>query len=177
MLSGFEKSTYVGVIFDMDDFILNGKSALKQIKEMLMLFATKIGMNAKIFVAGNENLPKSYGESMAQIDNYSMSKDNNLFSKKIIDCINGIGNQEDCNKLILILTNKFSDKDIFYYKKCFMLNERKEYNCLINVFEVRRQNEKLLNLIEENQQKYFFLNDLILFKRTLDEILMEIGHG
>jgi hypothetical protein len=58
-----------------------------------------------------------------------------------------------------------------------MLNEKKEYNCLINVFEVRRQNEKLLNLIEENQQKYFFLNDLTLFKRTLDEILMEIGYG
>ena len=85
MLSGFEKATYVGVIFDMDDFTLNGKSALKQIKEMLMLFAAKIGMNAKIFVAGNENLPKSYGESMAQIDSYSMSRDNNPFSKKIIE--------------------------------------------------------------------------------------------
>jgi hypothetical protein len=177
MLSGFEKATYVGVIFDMDDFTLNGKSALKQIKEMLISFAAKIGMNAKIFVAGNENLPKSYGESMAQIDSYSMSRDNNPFSKKIIDCISGIGNQEDCNKLILILTNKFSDKDVFCYKKCFMINERKEYNCLINVFEVRRQNEKLLNLIEENQQKYFFLNDLTLFKTTLDEILMEIGYG
>ena len=58
MLSGFEKATYVGVIFDMDDFTLNGKSALKQIKEMLISFAAKIGMNAKIFVAGNENLPK-----------------------------------------------------------------------------------------------------------------------
>ena len=177
MLYGFEKPTYVRVVFDMDDFTTNGKSALKQIKDMLVSFTTKIGINARIFVAGNENLPKSHGESVSQINGYSMSRDKTYFSKKIIDCVNGVGNQEDCNKLIFILTNRFSDKDVFYYNKCFKINEIKEYNCSINVFEVRRQNEKLANLIEEHQQKYFFLNDLILFKSTLDEILMEIGYG
>ncbi len=177
MLAGFEKPTYVGIIFDMDDFRLNQSSVLRQIKDILLNAATKIGINARFFVSGNANLPKTHGESIGQIDSYVGYNDNNSFVKKFQDCVNGVGSQEDCNKFVFLITNRFDEKNIYNYKKGFMLNQMREYDCNIIVFEIKRDNDKLSSLVDEYEQKYIFCNDLVIFKKTIDDILVEIGHG
>lgn len=177
MLTGFEKPTLFGLLFDMDDFKTNGDTAMKQIKEMFKNFATKIGLDARIYVAGNKHLPKTHGESIAQIDNYMGKRDENTFAEKFMDCVNGIGNQVDCKKHIIILTNRFNEKHFFNYKKGFMVNQMKDLDCNICVFEVRRHTEKLMNLVDEYQQKYMFIEDINLIDKFLKDILTEIGYG
>ena len=177
MLSGFEKPTYVGIVFDIDDFKTNSDSALKQIKEMLVTFANKIGIYARIFVGGNEHLPKSHGQSIAQIMNYKIPRDNNNISDNFSDCVNGIGNQEDCKKYVIVLTNRFENNNIFNYKKGLMLNGFRNYDCEIIFFEIRRHNKNLMDLVEQHSQKYFFIEDISIFQNYLKEILTEIGYG
>lgn len=177
MLDGFERPTYVGIIFDMDDYAVNRQNALGVIKKILSDFATKIGINSRIFVAGNENLPKTHGESIYQIASYSGISDTMSLDSKFKDCVHGIGSQENCNKYVFVLTNRYEKNFHHHYQKALKINQIKEYGCEIVFFEMRTNTQQLVDLAEEYKSKYIFVNDMQIFNQYILDVLKEIGHG
>lgn len=177
MLDGFEQPTYVGIVFDMDDYSVGRQNALGSIKKILSDFATKIGINSRIFVAGNENIPKTHGESIYQIISYSSSSDTMSLNAKFKDCVNGIGSQENCNKYVFLITNRYAKNFLHHYQKSLKINQIKEYGCKIIVFEMSTNTQQLVDLANEYKLEYVFVNDMQMFNQHMFDILKEIGHG
>ena len=177
MLDGFERPTYVGVIFDMDDYTIGKQNALGAIKKILSDFVTKIGINSRLFVAGNENLPKTHGESVYQVTSYSGRSDTMSLDVKFKDCIHGIGAQENCNKYVILITNRYGKNFPHHYEKALKINQIKEYGCEVIIFEMRTSTQQLSKLADEYKSKYVFVNEMQTFNHCIQEILKEIGHG
>jgi len=177
MIDEFEKPTYVGVVFDMDDFLSGNRFALEEIKKNIADFTTKIGINARVYVAGNENIPNTHGESVFQIFSYLYAKDNLSLVSKFRDCINGIGSQQEANKIVFLITNRFSKNKPSQYRKGFKINQTMAYGCKIFAFEFRRHNQGLIDMSNEFGAEYMHIDDISSFSIILNNILKEISHG
>lgn len=160
---------------DMDDFIMNGKSAVSEVKRELFEFSKSLGLNSRIFLGGNENLPRTPGESVGQIASYEISKDMDKVRQKFKDCVYGIGSQDGVRKVIVV-TNRFARGSRHDYKLAIDINRRQSLDCDIHVFEFRRNSHELSELVEGAGATYHFMSDTAELKMFLDGILKEQGY-
>lgn len=173
---GFHKDAYFGVIFDIHDFTYNKDSGLKFLKTKMLELLSKTENKNKAYVAGYENLPRTHGESIAQIENFHIQHDYKL-DKYLKDVLFGVGSQDDFKKYIFIFTNKYSSKNSYTYKNILRLNEVREHNCKYYVFEFSNNSVDLQNIIESQNGNYFFINDMEYLSRILNNIEEEIKNG
>ena len=171
----FHKPTYVGVVMDMDDFKMNGKSAVSEVKRELCEFSKSLGLNSRIFLGGNENLPRTSGESVSQIASYEITKDMDPVRQKFKDCVYGIGSQDGVRKVVVV-TNRFSQGRRHDYKSAIDINRMQSLDCDIHVFEFRRNSKELSDLVEGAGGTYHFMSDTSELKGFLDGILREQGY-
>lgn len=175
MIAGFEKPTYVGVVMDMDDFKMQGKSAVSEVKRELCEFSKSMGLNSRIFVGGNERLPTTAGESVSQIASYEISKDSDPVREKFKDCVYGVGSQDGVRKVIVV-TNRFSESRKIDYKLAMDINRRQSLDCDIHVFEFRRNSQPLSEMVEQGGCTYHFMSDTSELRSFLNGILEEQGY-
>jgi len=173
---GFHKEAYFGVIFDIHDFTYNKDSGLKFLKTKMLELLSKAENKTKAYVAGYENLPKTHGESIAQIENFHIQHDYKL-DKYLKDVLSGVGLQEDVKKYIFIFTNKYSSKSSYSYKNILRLNEVRQYNCKYYIFEFLKSSVELQNIVESHNENYFFINDMEYLSKILHKIEEEIKNG
>lgn len=175
MLTGFEKPTYVGVVMDLDDFKMRGNTAIHHIKKELCEFSQKLGHNSRIYVGGNEDMPRTSGESVSQIVSYHISNDLDPLRQKFKDCVQGVGSQDGL-KIVILLTNRYSKSRIHDFRVGFEINRRQSLGCDIHLFEVRRSSEDLPDMVESMGGTYHFANDESELRLLLQDILREQGY-
>ena len=96
---------------------------------------------------------------------------------KFKDRIHGIGTQENCNKYVILITNRYGKNFPHHYEKALKINQIKEYGCEVIIFEMRTSTQQLYELAEEYKSKYVLVDEMQTFNHYIQEILKEIGHG
>lgn len=172
---GFEKDCFIGVVFDIHDFTYNKDSGLKFLKNSMIKLLSGLDKGHKVFVAGNQNLPKTHGESISQLSQFSLDDKTNV-NKMLRDALEGIGTQNNCNKYIFVFTNKFNPKQSYLYKNIIELNEKRDYQCIFHIFEFGKLTHELQNVVDHKGQ-YHNIIDMNYFLELLQELQKEIKNG
>lgn len=178
MITGFDKPILVGLVFDMDDFKVGKSFAYREVKHNLIRFAQKIGMNCRIYVAGNDNFPRDCGQSVQQIFSYQPSKDMSKLGKKLSECVSGVGCAEESAKYIFVVTNRYLKSEMYQYKKNLKLNDDKSLGCKFVFFEMGRHTAEFQELVEAyGSAEYHTVNSMEYFDLIIKKILEETGNG
>lgn len=171
----FEKTILIGVIFDISstNFTYNQKN-IDYIKEVLVKTILDQKVNSKIYVSHPDwnTVPKNQGDSTFFVISYKEPK---VFSieKMFKDTVSIIGEcKEECDKHILIITDRFKSKFNFQYKKGFLANNIRDYNTKIHVFGFGDDYDKepLATMVESYGFKFYHLNELNEFNEKVKTI-------
>lgn len=185
MITGFDKPILVGLVFDMDDFKIGKSFAYREVKNSLIRFAQKIGMNCTIYVAGNESFPSTCGQTVQQIFSYKPSKDMSKLAEKLSECVSRVGcaeepsrHTEESSKYIFVVTNRYVKSEMYQYKKNLKLNDDKSLGCKFVFFEMGRHSTELQELVEAyGSAEYHAVNSMEYFDLIIKKILEETGNG
>jgi len=176
MQLGFEKDCFIGLVFDIHDFTYNKDSGLRFLKNSTIKFLSDLDKGHKIFVSGNDNLPKTHGQSICQISNFKIEDKHNV-NQMLRDALDGIGVQHNCKKYIFIYTNKFNPKQSYMYENIMTLNENKGFDCFFHVFEFGKITPDLQTIVHSKNANYYGITDMKYFLQILDDIKKEIKNG
>jgi hypothetical protein len=169
MIDDLDKQIYIGVIFDLNNVEIDGIWACDAVKVPLMNIASKLGVSGRIYVGGFQNLPKTHGESVFQISTYQDEID---IGKKFKDTFAAVGIQEDCEKVVLIFTNRLSSHNIFQYQKILKLNQIKGYNNKVYLLCFDGCNESLaFSLQKEFECDYLQVKSLKVLENKINQII------
>lgn len=129
-MEDFEQTIVLGVVFDISNKSYRDKKhLLSSLKEKLIQFATSLGLNCGIWV-NQDIFPRRQGESVAGIADYKEAEKFDI-ENATRQALYAVGNQEDHSKYVVILTDRYSEKQKYRYEKVAILNQTKKFNCQI----------------------------------------------
>lgn len=172
MFDDLEKQIYVGVIFDLNNVVFEGRWLTEVVKIPLMNIAAKLGISGRVYVGGFENLPKTHGESVYQISTYQ--EEGSDLIKKLKETFAAVDAQEDAEKFVLIFVNRLETHVASRYKKALKLSELKGHKNKVFFLCFDGHSESLMtNLQKEFGCEYFHIKSSQELENKLNQILLE----
>jgi hypothetical protein len=131
-MEDFDQTLAIGIVFDLSPKSYHEKHLLLDlVKENLITYATQLGLNCGILVSHPDYqvMPRRQGESVAAIANYIEPEKFDV-EKAMKHALNIVGNQTDNLKYLVVLTNRYNDKNKYRYEKAVILNRTKRFECI-----------------------------------------------
>lgn len=173
----FDRSVLVGMVFDLSlNHAIDGQRNIDIVKNVLIKKILDTSLLTKIYVSHDDwlRVPKDQGESTFFVISYQESKSFSV-DKAFKRAINVVGEcQEDCDKYVFLITDRFQANINFQYKKAFLSNDVRGFETKINVFGLGEVYDKLslANLVEEFSGKFFHSDNVNQFEGLLTEVLI-----
>jgi len=143
-MANFDRQFVVGIVIDFETSQAVGdRTFLDVLKESLIGFATKLGLNCGIFVAhpDNQQLSRRQGESVASIARFRSPKRN--VEKSLKQAWEVISGQErNVEKYVVLVTDCYSQKKKYNYEKAMILNRSRRSGCKFLYIGVGNQYDK-----------------------------------
>lgn len=134
-MMNFDRQIVVGLVFDLSlQHHTDTRRYLDIVKEGMISFATKLGLNCGIYVAHPDNhfMPRQQGESVASIASYSEQNGFRAWDA-MLQCLDMISAQEADEKHIVVFTDRFKKEKLYQYGKAIRMNDGRKYGCKFKV--------------------------------------------
>lgn len=127
----FNRQIIVGVVFDISmQHHADSRRYIDIIKESLVRFAVKLGLNCGVYVAhpDNHTMPRLQGESVHSIVSYKEEIGFKVYPA-LAQCLDMISANEADEKYVVLLTDRYKTKSKYQYEKVSKLNESRQKGC------------------------------------------------
>lgn len=153
-MQNFDKNFLFGIIFDLPQ-----SSALTVLKDSLIKHL--VLDTSRMYISCPEwQIPRDQGESVFYVASYKELKSFNI-ETAFKSTVTIIGEQnEDCEKYVLLITDRFQAPRNHQYRKGFLANTIRGYKSKIIVFGMPNCDRLTLkSLSEDNDAQYVDLDD------------------
>ncbi len=130
-MSNLDRQLAFGIVFDLkNNKEVNKRRFIDVLKDGLVEFAMKLGLNCGVFVGHPDNIdmPRRQGESVAGIVRYrAFQQGIEKTAKQVLDVV---GNQDrSFEKHIVLITDNYNSKEKYHYEKVLILNRGRRLGC------------------------------------------------
>lgn len=129
-MSEFDEELAIGIVLDLRRRQWEGRNLLDLVKDQLIAFASDLGLASGLYVAhrDNQRMPRKQGESVADISNWQEIIGSEI-GESLRQATHMIGAQPDNGKWVVLISDRYSEKMKYRYRKPFLLNQSKNYGC------------------------------------------------
>lgn len=174
-MKDFDRSVLFGIVFDLSlNYAENGQRNIDLIKEALIKRIIDINVLSKIYVSHPDWLktPRDQGESTFFVISYQEPKSFSIDSAFKL-AVTVVGEcQEDCDKYVFLITDRFQTNINFQYRKGFLTNDIRGFETKIVVLDLSSSSDKVLSsLVEEYDGFYQHLKNISDIEAFLNKFL------
>jgi hypothetical protein len=141
----FDRQVVVGIALDLSiQHHTDGRRYIDIVKEGLVEFTTKLGLNCGVYVAhpDRHEMPRQQGDSVSGVFSYKEP-----FPFKATDALRQatemIAAQDAEEKYVIYITDRYRSAQKNQYDKTLMLNEARKYGCKFLFFGIGNKCEDL----------------------------------
>jgi hypothetical protein len=168
-MEDFDRSFLFGIVFDVANPL-----HLNAIKEDLVKYLVDSGMSTRMYVSHPDwnKIPRDQGESVYYVVSYK-EPTNFSIETAFKTAVALVGEQnEDCEKYVLLITDRFQAPINYRYRKGFLSNTIHGYTSKIIAFGLSNCDSLILqSIVKENDAQFVNLEDPSKIGSELSKIL------
>lgn len=171
-------NTALSIVLDVSSKNYKGKKSIDIVKKQIIDYLRSIDDENLIYIYDekNESMTNNKGEQVGMIANYEPSERINLFKglKKSYDLLSK--QDQNLNRILLYITNRFTDKDKVALKKALRFNLSKSFyeeTCQLLVIGLDNCGFDSLLSVCDNKVDLMLIHEIDAIRQNLEEYFKE----